>query len=70
MGMGAWTWPVSGERRQIWFGMRISDDVDMGIGMTVTLDEDVYERLQQESRSRGVSFRQTLNERDPGGVAR
>ena len=42
--------------------MRISDDVDMGIGMTVTLDEDVYERLQQESRSRGVSFRQTLND--------
>lgn len=30
--------------------------------MTVTLDEDVYERLQQESRSRGVSFRQTLND--------
>ena len=42
--------------------MRISDDVDMGIGMTVTLDEDVYERLQQESRSRGVSFGQTLND--------
>lgn len=36
--------------------------MSMGIGMTVTLDEDVYERLQQESRSRGLSFQQTLNE--------
>ena len=34
----------------------------MAIGMTVTLDEDVYERPQQESLSRGLSFQQTLND--------
>ena len=34
----------------------------MGIEMTVTLDEDVYVRLQQQSRSQGLSFQQTLNE--------
>ena len=61
MGMAAWMWPALGERRRIWFGMRISDDVYMSIGMTVTLDEDVYVLLQQESRSRGLSFQQTLN---------
>ncbi len=55
-------WPVSGERQRTWFGMRISDDVYMGIGLTVTLDEDVYERLRRESRSRGLSFQQTLND--------
>ena len=55
-------WPALGERQRIWFGMRISDDVYMGIGMTVRLDEDVYERLQQESLSRGLSFQQTLND--------
>jgi hypothetical protein len=34
----------------------------MSIRTTVTLDEDVAERVKQESRSRGVSFRETLNE--------
>jgi hypothetical protein len=34
----------------------------MGIRTTVTLDEDVLERVKQESRSRGVPFRQTLND--------
>ena len=29
---------------------------------TLTLDEDVYERLQQASRSRGLPFKQTLND--------
>jgi len=32
----------------------------MSIRTTVTLDEDVYERLKEESRRRGVPFRQTL----------
>lgn len=34
----------------------------MSIRTTVTLDEDVLERVRQESRSRGASFRDTLNE--------
>ena len=34
----------------------------MSIRTTLTLDEDVYERLQQQSRSRGQPFKQTLNE--------
>ena len=34
----------------------------MGIRTTVTLDEDVLERLKQESRTRGVPIRQALNE--------
>ena len=34
----------------------------MSIRTTVTLDEDVIERVKAESRSRGVSFRDTLNE--------
>lgn len=34
----------------------------MSIRTTVTLDEDVVERVKQESRTRGVSFRETLNE--------
>ncbi len=34
----------------------------MGIRTTVTLDEDILERLKQESRSRGVPFRQLLND--------
>ena len=34
----------------------------MGIRTTVTLDEDVLERVKQESRLRGLPFRQTLNE--------
>ncbi|MBV9264693.1 MAG: hypothetical protein JO061_00850 [Acidobacteriaceae bacterium] len=34
----------------------------MGIRTTITLDEDVVERVKQESRSRGVSFRETLND--------
>ncbi len=34
----------------------------MSIRTTVTLDEDVLERVKQESRSRGASFRDTLNE--------
>ena len=34
----------------------------MGIRTTVTLDEDVLARVKQESRSRGTSFRETINE--------
>lgn len=34
----------------------------MGIRTTLTLDEDVYERLQEESRARGLPFKQTLND--------
>lgn len=34
----------------------------MSIRTTVTLDEDVLERVKQQSRSRGKSFRETLNE--------
>ena len=34
----------------------------MSIRTTVTLDEDVLERVKQESRARGASFRDTLNE--------
>lgn len=34
----------------------------MSIRTTVTLDEDVLERVKQESRSRGASFRDTLND--------
>lgn len=33
----------------------------MSIRTTVTLDEDVLERVQREARSRGDSFRNTLN---------
>lgn len=34
----------------------------MSIRTTVTLDDDVVERVRRESRSRGVSFRDTLND--------
>lgn len=34
----------------------------MSIRTTVTLDEDVLERVKSESRSRGASFRHTLND--------
>ena len=34
----------------------------MSIRTTVTLDEDVLDRVKQESRSRGASFRDTLND--------
>jgi hypothetical protein len=34
----------------------------MSIRTTVTLDEDVVERVKQQSRARGKSFRETLNE--------
>jgi hypothetical protein len=34
----------------------------MGIRTTVTLDEDVLERVRRESRSRGATFRDTLND--------
>ncbi len=34
----------------------------MSIRTTVTLDEDVAERVKRESRSRGISFRDTLND--------
>jgi hypothetical protein len=30
--------------------------------MTITLDDDLLERIQQESRSRGASFKTTLND--------
>jgi hypothetical protein len=34
----------------------------MRIRTTVTLDEDVLERVKKESRARGASFRDTLND--------
>jgi hypothetical protein len=34
----------------------------MSIRTTVTLDEDVLERVKRESVARGTSFRETLNE--------
>lgn len=34
----------------------------MSIRTTVTLDEDVVERVKRESRSRGAPFRDTLND--------
>jgi hypothetical protein len=34
----------------------------MSIRTTVTLDDDVLERVKRESRSRGASFRDTLND--------
>ncbi|HJT86212.1 MAG TPA: hypothetical protein VJ732_00105 [Bryobacteraceae bacterium] len=34
----------------------------MSIRTTVTLDDDVLERVKQESRVRGASFRDTLND--------
>lgn len=34
----------------------------MSIRTTVTLDEDVIEKVKQESRARGASFRVTLND--------
>ncbi len=34
----------------------------MSIRTTVTLDDDVLARLKRESRSRGTSFKETLND--------
>jgi hypothetical protein len=34
----------------------------MSIRTTVTLDEDVLERVKRESRARGASFKDTLND--------
>jgi hypothetical protein len=34
----------------------------MGIRTTVTLDEDVLERVKRESAARGSAFRDTLND--------
>jgi hypothetical protein len=34
----------------------------MGIRTTVTLEEDVLERVKAESKARGLSFRETLND--------
>ena len=34
----------------------------MSIRTTITLDEDVLERVRGESRSRGASFKDTLND--------
>ena len=34
----------------------------MSIRTTITLDEDVYERLKLESKVRGTPFRQTVND--------
>ena len=33
----------------------------MSIRTTLTLDEDVYERLKSESKARGTPFRETVN---------
>ena len=34
----------------------------MSIRTTVTLEEDVYQRLKSESKARGTPFRETLND--------
>jgi hypothetical protein len=34
----------------------------MSIRTTVTLDDDILDRVKRESRSRGTSFRDTLND--------
>ena len=34
----------------------------MSIRTTITLDDDVAERVKKESRSRGASFKETLND--------
>jgi hypothetical protein len=34
----------------------------MSVRTTVTLDDDVVERVKRESRTRGISFRETLND--------
>jgi hypothetical protein len=34
----------------------------MSVRTTVTLDDDVIERVKRESRARGASFRDTLND--------
>jgi len=34
----------------------------MSIRTTVTLDDDVLDRVKEESRTRGASFRDTLND--------
>jgi hypothetical protein len=34
----------------------------MSVRTTVTLDDDVLDRVKRESRSRGISFRDTLND--------
>lgn len=34
----------------------------MSVRTTITLDDDVIKRVKQESRARGASFKQTLNE--------
>jgi hypothetical protein len=34
----------------------------MSIRTTITLDEDVLDRVKRESRNRGTSFRETLND--------
>ena len=34
----------------------------MSVRTTVTLDDDIMDRVKRESRSRGASFRDTLND--------
>lgn len=41
----------------------------MGIRTTVTLDEDVLNRVKDESKATGRSFRETLNELVRNGLA-
>jgi metal-responsive CopG/Arc/MetJ family transcriptional regulator len=41
----------------------------MGIRTTVTLDEDVLNRVKAESKATGSSFRETLNELVREGLA-
>jgi hypothetical protein len=46
-----------------WGGMQmVYDGGIMSIRTTVTLEEDVVDRVKLESRSRGASFRDTLND--------
>ena len=42
----------------------------MSIRTTVTLDDDVVDRVKQESRARGASFRDTLNDLLQSALAR
>jgi hypothetical protein len=42
----------------------------MSIRTTITLDDDVIERVKRESRSRGASFRETVNDLLRAGLLR
>ena len=40
----------------------------MSIRTTITLEEDVYERLQERAKTRGLTFKETVNEAIRSGL--